>query len=217
MGSWLPLPYQKANLRFNFLYHYNLLSTQTDLLNCVPLELLQDTDLSISTIAPHWSSSYPEYFSPDWDKDTQWAVVWTRLQELWHKLANWSLATVNERLLALHQEQQLTQAKSSHKLLSGDIKSNLLTASRAEKGFKAGLPLNQRGEHILQGWGKVSQDNGPWLDLAWVNCCSWRKVRNHLLMWARLWLASLCCRSCSLIQTTAHWVSLSQSGDKYSG
>ena len=62
------------------------------------------------------------------------------------KLANHSLAKINERFLALHQE-QMTRAESSHERSSRDIKSNLLTASRAEKVFKAGLPLNRRGEH----------------------------------------------------------------------
>ena len=80
----------------------------------------QDTDLSFTTIAPHWSSSYPEYLSPDWDKDTQQVVVWTRLQELRHKLANCSLAKVNKRFLALRQEQQSAQVESSHEPLSCD-------------------------------------------------------------------------------------------------
>ena len=80
----------------------------------MPLELLQDTDLSHTTIAPHWSSSYPEYLSPNWDKDTQQAVVWMRLLELRCKPANCSLAQVNEHFCALRQEQMLTQAESSH-------------------------------------------------------------------------------------------------------
>ena len=71
----------------------------------------------LHTIAPHWSLSYPEYLSPTWDESTQRAVVWMRLQE--HcKLANCSLAKVNERFHALCQEQQETQVKSSHKPLS---------------------------------------------------------------------------------------------------
>ena len=40
----------------------------------------------------------------------------------------------------------MTQAESSHDPLYRDIKSNLTTASRAEKVFKAGIPLNRRGE-----------------------------------------------------------------------
>ena len=108
------------------------------------LESLQDTDLSLSTIAPHQSSSYPDYLSLTWDEDTQIAVVWTRLHEH-HKLANHSLAKINKHFTALCQEVQQTQAESSHEPLSCDIKSNLMVASIAEKVFKKGLPLNQRG------------------------------------------------------------------------
>ena len=71
-----------------------------------------------STIAPHWSSSYPEYLSPTWDEDTQRAVVWARLQEH-RKLANRSLARINEWYKALRQEQQ-TQVESSHESSSHD-------------------------------------------------------------------------------------------------
>ena len=98
----------------------------------MPLELLQDTDLSLITIAPHRSFSYPEYLSPTWDEDTQRAVVWMRLQE--HcRLANCSLAKVNKCFRTLHQEAELTQAESSHELLSHDIKWNFLVVSRGEK------------------------------------------------------------------------------------
>ena len=110
----------------------------------MPLELLQDTDLSLLTIAPHQSSSYPEYLSPTWDEHTQRAVVWTRLREN-HKLANHSLAKINEHYCALHQEQQ-TQVESSHKPLSCDIKSNLTMASRAEKFSKLAY-LSIKGEN----------------------------------------------------------------------
>ena len=51
--------------------------------------------------------------------------------------------------LALRQElnPRTAQVESSHEPLFRDIKSNLTTASRAEKVFKTGIPLNQRGEH----------------------------------------------------------------------
>ena len=83
-------------------------------------------------------------------------------------------------------------------------------------------PLWLRGKAALKtfsaldtiGWFNLtSQDNSSWLDLAWANCCSWRRARNRLLICARLRLASLHC-SRSLVQTTAHCVSLSQVGDK---
>ena len=94
--------------------------------NWVPLELLQDSDSSSYTIAPHWSSSYPEYLSPDWDKNTQQAVVWTRLQELQHKLANWKPSKQTEWYPTLCQEFQKTQVKPSHKPSSRDISTPLL-------------------------------------------------------------------------------------------
>ena len=72
-------------------------------------------DSSSETTSPTRSTSYPKYLSPTWDKDTQWVVVWTRLQEH-RKLANHSLACINEQFRALHQEIKQTQVKSSHEL-----------------------------------------------------------------------------------------------------
>ena len=110
----------------------------------MPLELLQDTDLSLSTIAHYQSSHYPDYLSPTWDKDTQRAVVWTRLWE--HcKLANHSLAKVNEHFLALCQEQQSTQAESSHEPLSCDNfagKAAALFTKRPGESESSGLEDN---------------------------------------------------------------------------
>ena len=86
-------------------------------LNSVPLEQLRDTSSS-PTIAPHQSSSYPEYLSPTWDKKTQQAVVWTRLHR--HcKLARQSLTEIGERYKALRQEQS-TRVESRHKPSSRD-------------------------------------------------------------------------------------------------
>ena len=56
-----------------------------------------------------------------------------------------SLAQVNECFRALCQEIMPTQVKSSHELLSRDIKSNLTVASRAETVFKKSITPNQRG------------------------------------------------------------------------
>ena len=85
---------------------------------------------SITAIAPHWSSSYPEYLSPTWDENMQRAVVWTRLQE--HcKLANHSLSKQTKWYHALWQEFQKTQVKSSHEPLSHDKKAGqTLTENR---------------------------------------------------------------------------------------
>ena len=113
----------------------------------MPLELLQDSDLSLVTIGPHWPSSYPEYLSPHQDKDEQRRIVWARLLSQRSNLAS-RLSKQNERYQALRQElnPRTTQAESSQDPLYRDIKSNLTVASRAEKVFKAGIPLNRRGE-----------------------------------------------------------------------
>ena len=109
------------------------------------MELLQDSDSSQETISPHWASSFPKYLSPNWDKDEQQQVVCSRLQEL-RILAHQRPSKQTERYHAPRQEYQKTQVKPSHKPLFHDIKLNLATASRAEKVFKAGIPLNRRGE-----------------------------------------------------------------------
>ena len=61
------------------------------------------------------------------------------------------LSREKERYLAARRElnPRTTQAESSHKPLSCDIKLNLTTASRAEKVFKEGVPINQRGERNI--------------------------------------------------------------------
>ena len=87
----------------------------------MPLELLQDSDSS-QAIAPHWSSSYPEYLSPDQDKREQRRVVWARLQSHRSNLAN-RLSEQKNQYLALCQElnPRTTQVESSHKPLFHDI------------------------------------------------------------------------------------------------
>ena len=111
------------------------------------MELLQDSDSSSATIGPHWPSSYPEYLSPHQDKDEQQRVVWARLLSQRSNLAG-RLSKQNEQYKTLCQElnPRTTQVESSHDLLYRDIKSNLTVASRAEKVFKTGIPLNRRGE-----------------------------------------------------------------------
>ena len=104
------------------------------LLNWLPLELLQDSDLS-QIIAPHWSSSYPKYLSSDQDKEEQWRVVWARLQSHHSNLAS-RLSEQKSRYLALCQElnPRTTQVKSSQEPLFRDILPCLrfLRASRAD-------------------------------------------------------------------------------------
>ena len=74
--------------------------------------------VSWQTTTSPGSPSYPMYLSPHWDKDTQRAVVWSRLWQH-HNLANPSLSGVNEQFKALCHELQ-TQPESSHKKLFCD-------------------------------------------------------------------------------------------------
>ena len=87
----------------------------------MPLELLQDSDLSSEAIGPHWPSAYPNYLSPDWDKGEQRRVVWARLQSQCSKLAG-QLSRQEECYLALRQElnPRTTQVESSHDPLYHD-------------------------------------------------------------------------------------------------
>ena len=87
----------------------------------MPLELLQDSDSSSEAIGPHWPSSYPEYLSPDWDKDKQRRVVWNRLQSQRSNLAS-QLSEQKECYLTLCQElnPRTTQVESSHEPLFRD-------------------------------------------------------------------------------------------------
>ena len=88
----------------------------------MPLELLQDSDLSLVTIGPHWPSSYPEYLSPHQDKDEQRRVVWARLLSQRSNLAS-RLSEQNKQYLALRQglNNEATQVESSHDPLYCDM------------------------------------------------------------------------------------------------
>ena len=81
------------------------------------------------------------------DQEEQRRVVWSRLRDHRANLAK-RLSITRERYLAARRElnPRSTQVKSSHDPLYRDIKSNLETASRTEKIFQTGVPLNRRGE-----------------------------------------------------------------------
>ena len=135
------------NLRFDFLYILQHLVHSDQSSQLSALELLQDSDSSHIAIAPHWSLSYTEYLSPSQDKEEQRRVVWSRLHRHQANLAKW-LSKTRDHYFEARQElnPRMSQVKSSHEPLFCDIKSNLPTASRAEKVIIEGVPLNQRGE-----------------------------------------------------------------------
>ena len=110
------------------MYNYDNSLPQTDLYSTVCLWSNSRTQTRpYPTIAPHWSSLYPEYLSPSWDEDTQRAVVWTRLQE--HR----KLATqgIRAQYQALRQEQQ-TRVESRHGSSSRDTLVALLSPTHIE-------------------------------------------------------------------------------------
>ena len=83
--------------------------------------MLQDSDSSLTTIGPHWPSSYPEFLSPRQGKDEQQRIVWARLINQCSNLAK-SLREQKERYEALRRElnPRTTQVESSHDPLYRD-------------------------------------------------------------------------------------------------
>ena len=76
-------------------------------------------------IAPHWSSSYPEYLSPDQDQEEQRRVVWSRLHNHRVNLANRLISTRDKYLAARRAlNPRTTQAESSHDPLYRDMYDN---------------------------------------------------------------------------------------------
>ena len=78
--------------------------------------------LVIKAIAPHWSSSYPEYLSSDQDKEEQQRVVWSRLHRHRANLAN-RLTSTRDKYFAARRalNPRTTQAESSHDPLYRDM------------------------------------------------------------------------------------------------
>ena len=124
-------------------------------LNWVPLELLQDSDSS-QAIAPHWSSSYLEYLSPEQDKAEQWRIVWARLWSHHSNLAS-RLSQQKECYLALCQElnPRTTQVKSSHEPLFRDTAdiATLFAGFELVAIWEYDLAL-WLGAMVLRWWGK---------------------------------------------------------------
>ena len=101
--------------------YYNISSTQTDPLSTECLWSNSRTQTPHKTIAPHWSSSYPEYLSSNQDEREQRRVVWSRLHEHRANLANRPITT-RDRYFAARRalNPRTTQAESSHDPLYRD-------------------------------------------------------------------------------------------------
>ena len=96
--------------------------TQTDPLSTEYLWSNSRTQTRHTTIAPHWSSSYPEYLSPEQGQEEQRRVVWLRLHNHRANLAD-RLSSTRERYLAARRalNPKTTQAELSHDPLYCDI------------------------------------------------------------------------------------------------
>ena len=101
--------------------YYNISSTQTDPLSTEYLWSNSRTQTCHTTIAPHWSPSYPNYLSPDQDKGEQRRIVWSRLHNHRANLAN-RLARTRDRYLEACRalNPRTTQVESSHNPLYRD-------------------------------------------------------------------------------------------------
>ena len=103
------------------MYYYNISFAQTDPLSTECLWSNSRTQTHHKTIAPHWSSSYPEYLSPNQDQGEQRRVVWSRLHDHRANLAN-RLARTRDRYLEARRalNPRTTQVESSHDPLYRD-------------------------------------------------------------------------------------------------
>ena len=124
----------------------------------MPLELLQDSELVTKTIAPHWSSSYPGYLSPDQDEGEQRRIVWSRLHDHRANLAN-RLARTRDRYLEARRalNPRTTQVESSHDPLYRDNRFfNELTKLVEEFDVPAENIYNMDEKGCQRGGGKKS-------------------------------------------------------------
>ena len=108
---------------------------------------------------------------------------------------------------AVSNNSDIEDNKSEGQLESIDIKIPTQEEERSER------QLEKLAESIPT---LMSQNNGLRLDSTWVFWNSWCRAWYHSVCFDGLRLASLR-SSCSLDQTTTCCLSLSQSGDKYSG
>ena len=104
------------------MYYHNISSTQTDPLSTECLWSNSRTQTPHKAIAPHWSSSYPDYLSLDQTEGEQRRIVWLSLHDHRASLAN-RLARTRDRYLEARQalNARTTQVESSHDLLYRDI------------------------------------------------------------------------------------------------
>ena len=118
--------YKLRSIRKRTLGSISCNTTTSRSLRPIPSQLkcpwsISGTQTSHRAIAPHWSSSYPDYLSPDQDEGEQRRVVWHRLYNHRTNLAN-RLARTRERYLEARRalNPRTTQVESSHDPLYRD-------------------------------------------------------------------------------------------------
>ena len=128
-GSFKAVPiyvYKPCSIRKRTLGSISCNTTTSRPLRLIPSQLsafgvTPGLRLANKAIAPHWSSSYPEYLSSGQNQEEQQRVVWSRLHSHRANLAS-RLKKQKERYLALRQElnPRMTQVESSHEPLFCD-------------------------------------------------------------------------------------------------
>ena len=132
-GSFKAVPlyvYKPRSIRKRTLGSISCITTTSRSLRPIPsqTECLRSnsrTQTHHKAIAPHWSSSYPEYLSPDQDQEEQGRIVWSRLHNHRVNLAN-RLARTRDRYLEARRalNPRTTQVESSHDPLYRDSHKN---------------------------------------------------------------------------------------------
>ena len=108
-GSFKAVPlyvYKPRSIRKRTLGLISCNTTTSRSLRLIPSQLkypwsISGTQTPHEAIAPHWSSSYPDYLSPEQDEGEQRRIVWSRLHNHRANLAN-RLARTRERYLEAH-------------------------------------------------------------------------------------------------------------------
>ena len=128
-GSFKAAPvyvYKPCSIRKRTLGSISCNTTTSRLLRPIPSQL---SALGVTpglrtlykAIAPHWSSSYPEFLSPNQSQEEQRRVVWSRLHDHRANLANRLISTRDKYLAARRAlNPRTTQAESSHDPLYRD-------------------------------------------------------------------------------------------------
>ena len=140
-GSFKAVPiyvYKPRSIRKRTLGSISCNTTTSCSLRLIPSQLkcpwsISGTQTPYKAIAPHWSSSYPNYLSLGQDEEEQRRIVWSRLHNHRANLAN-RLARTRERYLEARQalNPRTAQVESSHDPLYRDNQAVVLHPPRLQ-------------------------------------------------------------------------------------